>query len=315
MKIFNNTLRSLSALLIVALIGTSCTKDEALPDYGTTETPQGVTNSYMRLLTPVVPFQAGTANYSLSFNIVQGENVFSRIDVYKTFNDAASATGASSDEALFKSYDIGSDLINRMTDQFTYEDLRSGLTLEGGSLPESDVDLAIGAGWVLRFVGVSSSGEVDLPGNVNIAVLSPFAGLYEAVNTAYYRINIQSGLTDWSGETRFIGSVDEDTFSYNDAWGPFASPGGFFVFDIDENNVVTVLDDPSQLFFSGNEMLTCQNDANFFDNVPCDGSNILVPDFATGRHRLFLTYGYYTASGDANEGDREFYEELVKVVN
>jgi hypothetical protein len=308
-----NKWRTLLLATLVLVVGVSCNEEEA-PTLGTGGF-QGVPDTYLQIATPVIAFQAGTEKYGISLNAIIGEIPISEVLVYSTFNDAAGATGLSSDEILLKSYAVSSDLKESIVDSLSYADLSAGITLDGSPLPESDFDIAVGAGWVLRLAAEIGGVEKNL-GTINVAVLSPYAGLYESIETDYWRIGVQSGGADWSGSERFIGSVDATTFSYNDFWGPFVATGGAFLFSLDEEtNILTVIDDPSQLFFSGDDMLTCQEDDGSFVNVPCDGSNVLIPDLVTGKHQIKLTYGYFTASGDENEGAREFYEVLEKVVD
>ena len=163
-------------------------------------------------------------------------------------------------------------------------------------------------------MGTTASGdEIPLAGAVNIAVLSRFAGIYRIVDMKYWRIGEDRDDVYASeiGNTRFIGSVDENTFSYNDYWGPFAWTGGSFNFDIDfADNSITVPIACCGLF-SGNYATNCQEHADKLTNVPCDGSNILEPVDATGKHRITLTYGYFTEGS----GPREFWEILEKVVD
>lgn len=42
--------------------------------------------------------------------------------------------------------------------------------------------------------------------------------------------------------------------------------------------------------------------------MPCTGTNILIKDDVNGKHRIKLTYGYFTEGS----GSREFYEEMEK---
>ena len=79
---------------------------------------------------------------------------------------------------------------------------------------------------------------------------------------------------------------------------------------------IPLLDENGQLahgdpLFSGNRALGCHTEPELFTNVPCDGSNMLIPDDVNGKHRMILTYGYFTDGS----GLREFYEVLEKIVN
>jgi len=301
---------------LVFLMFTSC-EDPELIDYNTGGI-QEVSDSYLQVETQVVSFQAGIESYDISFNLVNGTKSVSKVNIYSTFTDAGS--GLESNEILLSSYDVTDPTIEAINDSFTYDELKSGLTVDGSGLPDSDTDLAVGSGWSMRFEAEFDDFESgSLAGSINVAVLSRFAGIYKPIETAYYRIGVESGLTDWSfdavGETRFIGSVDENTFSYNDWWGPFGWTGSSFNFDLNEDNTITgpiITDDG---LFSGAFAINCTDNPGDLSNVPCDGSNVLIPDDVTGKHRIIITYGYFTEDTDPTiAGAREFYEVLEKVV-
>ncbi len=298
-------------MVFLAISLTFSCVDEDLVNYGS-ETNASRNDAFLEVLinTPVVSFVAGNENYDIDFLVVSPDSdEVTRVDVYTQFVGAE----GESNEVLLNSYDIpaGQNTTN-ITDQITYDQLRDGLMLNGSALPDNQVELPVGASWTLRLDPVNTSGEtVFSAGNITVAILSPFAGTYRVIESGYFRIGVESGATDWTGTEIFIGSVDENTFSHNGWWGPFEQDG-FFVFDINADDSVTIPDDPSQLFFSGDEMLTCQNDSGQFPNVPCAGSNTFETT-ADGGIILRLTYGYLTLSGDENEGAREFYEVMEKI--
>lgn len=297
--------------LAVGLV-VSCDKEDFV------EYPQGgnqaINDAYLQIQTPVVPFQAGIESYNIEVNVLNGTKRINSVNMYSQFTDAASQ--AQSNKILFGTYDVN-ELKTVVTDNFTYADLKEGLTVNGGSLPDSDTELAIGSGWVLSFEGnLADGGTIPINGVINVGVLSPYAGLYRVIESAYFRIGVESSLTDWTQQQRFIGSVNETTFSYNDFWGPFGWTGGSFNFEVAEDNTITVplLVDGS--LFSGNRALRCDTEPELFVNVPCSGSNELVkdpdnPDGSNGKHLIKITYGYFTDGS----GPREFYEVLEKIVD
>jgi len=300
-----------SLLLGLLFFVVSC-GDKEFTEYPTAGTAQQISDPYLQVITSVVPFQAGVESYNIEYNVLNGTKRLSTVDIYKQFTDAVS--GGSSDVVFMESYDVG-DLKTVVTDNFDYATLRSDLTVAGSALPEDETELAIGSGWVLTFVGNLEGGEtIDLAGAINVGVLSPYAGLYEVIESDYYRINVQSGIADWTGQERFIGSVDASTFSYNDWWGPFGWAGASFNFSVDDETgkiTVPILVDGS--LFSGNRALNCDDEPEQFVDVPCEGSNILVkdpanPNAANGAHEIYITYGYFTDGS----GSRQFYERLRK---
>ncbi len=280
-------------------------------EYGTSTAT--VVDPLLNVNSQVLSFQAGTASYPLSFDLVNGSAALTTINVYSVFTDASS--GVTSNEVLFKSYPVAAGTRVNFNDDITYDQLRDGISLAGAALPDDQVSVAIGSGWLMRFEGIGAGGAVvPLSGNVRVAVLSRFAGIYKVIESAYFRIGSDSG--PWNDSEIFIGSVDETTFSHNDMWGPFGWVGSSFTFSIDEaTNLITVplLDADGQLangnaLFSGNRAVGCHTEEGFFENVPCTDSNVLIPDDANGKHIIRLTYGYFTDGS----GAREFYEVLEK---
>lgn len=302
----NNYKIILGISLIMAFFITSCGDD----DYKAltySETDLVTSDAFVNVLTPVVSFVAGTESYNIDMLVVPGSSEIASLELSNSFTD--SSTGVTSDPVAFKTYPVTGDASTRLQDVITYADLKNGLS----GLPDSENDIAVGSSWDITAVAKNAAGEEVLnQGKITVAVLSPFAGVYRVIESDYYRIGAQSGAADWTGTEIFIGSVDENTFSHVNWWGPFDFEGSW-VFDLNDDNTITIPDDPSQLVFSGDDMLTCQEDAGSFVNVPCAGSNVLEVA-ADGKHIIKLTYGYFTASGDENEGAREFYEVLEKIV-
>lgn len=307
-----NNFNIYALLLSVIVLGVSCSEKEFV-EYPFAGDDLSIVDPYVQLVTAVVPFQAGVESYDVAFNLVNGTKKLSKIDVYKQFT-ADAITMESSDKVLFRSYDVG-DLKTEIADVIDYNQLKQDLSVGGSPLPDDETQLAIGAGWVLSFVGtLVDGGTIDLAGAINVGVLSPYAGLYEVVESDYYRINVQSGIADWTGQDRFIGSVDESTFSYNDWWGPFSWTGFSFNFKVDlETNEITAPLVVNSTLFSGNRELRCDTEPELFVDVPCEGSNMLIkdpenPNGANGKHEIIITYGYFTDGS----GSRQFYEKLRK---
>ena len=301
-----NILNKYVALFAIGLLFASC-GDQELVTYNEGGV-QTIADPFLQINTPVVSFQAGTPDYELDFNVINGERTLTKVNVYSIFTDASS--GMKSDQTLLKSYDIAPGAKFEVSDLLTYDVLKNGVTVNGNALPSDQNDLAIGSGWVLSFEGETAQGPLDLLGKVNVAVLSKFAGLYTVIESDYYRINTQSVPTnDWVGQTRFIGSVDETTFSYNDFWGPFGWSGSSFNFTINptDNTIIVPIVTESGLF-SGNRAVGCHDEPEIFVDLPCGGSNILEED-AGGKHRITMTYGYFTDGS----GSRQFYEVLEKI--
>jgi hypothetical protein len=244
----------------------------------------------------------------MEFNIINGLKRINSVDVFMVFTDASS--GMKSNEALLASYPVGAGVVTEVAAVLTYADLKAGLTVNDLPLPTDELDLAVGSGWAFNFVGKRAEGDIPLAGSVRVGVLSRFAGIYRVEDGSYYRIGVFSnGVVDpWIGRTRFIGSVDATTFSYNDFWGPFAWGGSQFNFKLNEADNTIQVPIIVKGLFSGSRAINCIDDAAIFTSVPCAGSNILIPDDVGGKHTIKLTYGYFTNGS----GAREFHEVLVK---
>lgn len=310
-----NILRGLSLATVIALLVVGCIN----PDPVTLDTDNPVTptqsDAYLQVNTPVIGFQAGTEKYGLAVNVINGVNSISKLNVYSTFTDTS---GVSSNEVLLRSYTVDATTREVIIDSLTYADLKDGLTLEGQPLPDDELLLAVGAGWALRLEGVNAAGEVVRlnGGNVSVAVLSPYAGIYEYTELEYYRINdLRDDVSDPSiGGQVYIGSVDDDTFSHNDWWGPFGDwTGSHFEFDVDFDNPIAENVYPVVNYqfpdglYSGTSALTCAATPGGLPNVDCATSNRLIVDPVNNKHRFILTYGYAAAGGN-----REFYNVLDK---
>ncbi len=293
------------ALLFVAV---SCTDDDFVT-YGD-ETSTKLTDPYLQILTPVISFQAGTPSYNMKFNVINGSEAtrINSVDVYKVYTDIV--TGNSSNEALLGSYPVtvgagGSQLIDV---NLTYDQLKEGLIVNGGPLPDDQTQLALGSGWSFRFEGQQATRKLGLNGSIQIAVLSRFAGLYRVIESNYWRIGVITA--SWTGEDRFIGSVNDTTFSHPDYWGNFAWAGKAFNFILNSDNTIKVpIILPTSGIYAGNRAISCSTDGALFTSAPCAGSNVLIPDEVNGKHIIKLTYGYYTDGS----GSREFYEVLEKL--
>jgi hypothetical protein len=308
-NIFNSKIIGLASCLAILFAISSCNEDD-LVTYDTGDFAK-IATPYVQIETAVISFQAGTPDYELRFNAINGTKGLTEVRLYSTFTDAASGLD-SDNEVLMKTYTITEPKIERISETITYDVLKAGLTVDGAPLPASELDLAIGSGWSIRFEGTYGDGTTgNLPGSINVGVLHRFAGLYKVLSSAYYRINEDGGT--WNGSLRFIGSVDGDTFAYNNFWGPFSWSGNSFNFDVDydNGNAITVPILTSSGKFSGTYTINCTDNADLFVDVPCTGSNVVTANDVTGKHVIRLTYGYFTEGS----GSRQFYERLEKIVN
>lgn len=293
------------AFVFLACMGTFSCTDPDLVEYAEGDTVR-INNPFLQISTLVVPFQAGIPDYTISMHLVNNDQDVSKVNVYSVFTDAK--TGGVSNEVLLTSFNVADGNRILLEKKLTYNELKNGLKVGGNDLPSDQNLLAVGSGWKLRFEGETKFGTEILAGNINIGVLSRFAGIYKVVESHYYRIGVLTA--NWDGQTRFLGSVDENTFSYNDFWGNFAWAGKSFNFDIDfaTNKIkVPIVNDSG--IFSGTRAISCETDEALFKEFDCKQFNVLEPNEVTGAHRIKLTYGYFTDGS----GPRAFYEILEKV--
>jgi hypothetical protein len=126
----------------------------------------------------------------------------------------------------------------------------------------------------------------------------------------------------WTGEKRFIGSVNDTTFSHPEWFGyfPYPDPTSFFVFYLDKTDnsllIPAEVNGVGQPVSFGEYLISCSDEgaAGDMSNAFCSTSDVLIPDFTTGKHILRLSYGYYASIGTGVIASREFYEELEKIV-
>lgn len=309
MKIFNNIhIKGSLRIAFLSLLALSC-NDDAEIDYNEDKAiTQQISNPYLQVTTSFVPFKPGSAEYKIGFNVINGVKEINKVNVYTTFKDAKS--GEFSNERLIGTYNITSAYRTVVTDNLTYAELKEGLTVDGAALPANDADIAPGSSWSFRFEGITTTGsDLSLLGTINM-VFSKYAGNYKVIDASYYRIGVLTA--QWAGEERFIGHVDDVTLSYNDHWGSFAWAGASFNFTVDPTTqAITVPILTASGLFGGTRAIGCKTDKAVFKSVPCDGSNKLVEDPIAGKHKIYLTYGYFTDGS----GPREFYEVLEKIVN
>jgi hypothetical protein len=325
MKILINTQYLIKRyfVIIFSLLWLSCDDDERAIDYAEDAAINArILDPFLQVTTGFVPFEVGTEKYDIQFNVVNGVDALSKVKLYGSFYDAESRE--TSNEVLFGEYNVTSPERTVIKDSFTYDELRGGLTVDGGPLPASDEDIFPGSGWSFRFEGDYASGKtLPLVGQINM-VLSKYAGIYKVSNSTYMRIQVDpvifpgEGVAHWDGEEVFIGFVDENTLSYNDAWGYFPTPGCSWEFNYNEDGKITdiVLSDGIVCASAAATLATCatpdafKNLSTYLNSNLCVESNVIIDNDVTGEHVIKLTYGYVGAGGV-----RQFTETLTKVVD
>lgn len=262
--------------------------------------------------------------YSMSFFVRQGDNQTTQVRLYKSFTttvkyieivegeEVEKSKTFVSNEVLAETIDISNSGNHHISTSFDFAELKSGLeiaSLDAGPapLPEDDSEYQIGDKWVFRVESVLADGRVvqqSVP--INVAVSTRYAGTYKPIAAEYYRIGVlTTALSGWPDEI-LIESVDATTYRQLEYWGPFEA--NEILFEINDG-VITYL--PDQVF-NDQPMITCEsNPTDFVPAVNCGNTNFVVNDDATGKDRLYMTNGYFTAGS----GPRVMYQVLEKIVN
>lgn len=273
--------------------------------------------------------------YTCEFGVKQGaDNKTVKVEVYSSFHaykrageqdtlvldESGNPIPLTSNEIVFKTFDITETTNHFLSFDFTYEDLIANLEIDGGALPTSDGELSIGDYWEFRFVSTTSEGNVyENYKRTNIAVSTRFAGTYKSIGGYYFHpsYNPAPYLTDlWLGETVIISSVDAITYKFED-WGILSGwEGNVLYFQIDPvTGAITYPEEwnGTAQTLNGLPLLVAERNPNDLTYViPLAGENIdkAIKDDVDGKDQLNMVHGYMGGSGP-----REFHILLEKVVN
>lgn len=300
------------ATLIVASSLISCEQDsDGL-------TGNAATGGLLTVNSGLVGYVVGNGNdfkYALKVTGYQGSVQTTKIEVYKSFTNVA---GKKSNEILFKTFEVGKTPQNQVVNfETTFNELRTGLTLEGAPLPTDDSLLIIGDFWTLKYVTTTSNGAVHSNSKTTkIAVGTRFAGTYRVIESYYWRIGVAS--SGWNSDIRVIESVDATTYRYVGYAGPFAGAANTHYFTINNAGVVNtpVSYKGAVQLQNGQPTINCtSNPSDMARACGFNGpQNVVVKDDVNNKDKIYRTYGYLTGPPGA-VGPREFYEVLERVVN
>lgn len=146
-------------MLLFAVGFVACTDDDNNPLTGS-ETQGGLLNS----ITPGVTYAQGSPATDLmtaSFRVLQGNQVTQKVDIYKqlTTKDADGNTVLSNKTLLTTVTLPVEDQMERVTYEFSFEDLIAGLTVDGTPVSSDDSLLNIGDFWTLTYVSTLADGS------------------------------------------------------------------------------------------------------------------------------------------------------------
>ena len=249
--------------------------------------------------------------YNVPFEVEQGANFTTQVEVYKSFFSVAD--GVWSNEVLESTISI-SDQVTHVNADFAidYPALISGLKVGGVDLPASDTELTIGDFWNFRLVSTVSNGStVESRNKVKLAVSTRFAGTYKVIASSYYRIGVDNG--NWNGDLVTVESIDAVT--YRQLGWAFWLDGNELFFQVDANNDITIPLEWDGVGQTGNgsPLILCETDPGDMTNARCGDTdhNTVLLDNVNGKDIITMSFGYYTAGS----GPREFYQQMEKVVN
>lgn len=269
--------------------------------------------------------------YTLEFMVRQsGGAKVQKINVYRSFQTTQKYTEVVdgkeveksktfvSNEVLDRTIDVEQHVNHHVSTSYTFDDLYSELQVgnlagETNPLPNDDAVYQIGDKWNFRIESVLDDGRiVQQPYQMTVSVSTRYAGKYRAVAAEYYRIGVLTyTVADWPAET-VIESVDATTYRVVEYLGAEAFTGNEYFFQIDDGKITYPDKKPNGDDQMGNDQpfITCESNPVDMTDVHCATSNVVINDDATGKDRLIMSYGYYTAGS----GPRTFYQVLEKIV-
>ena len=270
-------------------------------------------------------------NYDNQITIFQGNEKVQKIDVYKTFTTVKlgvdglilkakdgkdSIVYVTSNKLLFKTLTLPALSQHEVTGiSASYNELITGLTVEGKPVTVDDSKLKIGDYFTLIYVSTLNNGKVhENYAKTKLSVGTRLAGTYTVIQTAYWRIGVPRPDVVWVGETRIIESVDASTYRFLDYAGPFKGKNThYFTVDPTTNMVRTpVTYNGLTQILNTFPVINCEETPSSMTNA-CSFAglqNIVVKDDVNGKDKIYRTYGYLNPSGS-----REIYEVLEKVVD
>ncbi|OFX71838.1 MAG: hypothetical protein A2W96_06305 [Bacteroidetes bacterium GWD2_40_43] len=340
----------LTLFVLAALALQSCDKSE--------QTVTGIEGGLVEIKNPSINYVVGNPGpYTASVRVYQGEVKTTKVEIYKTFNSTRpdtlvltkKADGAitksvlttvlAANTVLYATINITGDQNSIESYNFTFSELRDGLTIEsaivptpevdtskysftiikgftnndvGEALPISDGDYTIGDNWEFTYNATVSDGRVvtqNTPTKVTVA--TRYAGKYRFVQGVYYRIGVLSDNGSyWDNPYWLFESIDAKTYKMT---GVSAWDDQIVYFQIDGTGKITypaTWDGVDQII-NDQPLITCESNPTDMTNVcGLPNANTVINDDVNGKDRLIMSFGYYTAGS----GPREFYQVMEKIV-
>jgi len=315
-------------LLVTGLVFTSCNESEDLV------TADAKTGGLLTTTSNSVNYVVGNPEgpYTIEFYVNHAaKERITAINLYKSFTTTVKYTEEEegeevekdttfvSNEVLQTTIDVTSNENGYYSTSLAFADLIEGLSvasLDGPEAPlgDNDQEYQIGDKWTFRVETVLESGRKVLQAApVSVSVSTRYAGKYRAVQAEYYRLGVLTySASDWPDET-VIESVDATTYRVVEYLGAEAFTGNEYYFQIIDGVITYPDKTPSGDDQTGNDQpfITCQSNPVDMVDVHCATSNVVIDDDVTGKDRLVMSFGYYTAGS----GPRTFYHVLEKIVD
>lgn len=298
-------------MAVAALGVVSCEEDN---DVLTGNKNEGGLLSVNTILVPYVVGNGNDFEYAASISAFQGDIKVNSVDIYKTFT---TVDGVSSNTALLKTITFPNTAqVENLDFTATYNELISGLTLNGAALSSSDSNLSIGDYWTLTYVSNTSAGtQAQNLKTTKVSVGTRFAGQYNVVQCEYWRLGVpRPDVTGpFLGTVVTVESVNATTYRKLEWAGPFSGNEFYFTIDSNDNVLVPTTYDGAVQLLNGQPATNCTETPGDI-TYACGFAGIqnkAVRDDVLGKDRIYMSYGYLTAGS----GPREFYEVLEKVVD
>jgi hypothetical protein len=253
-----------------------------------------------------------TDPYVLDFEVEQGRITSTQMEIYKSFYDNAKGVWSDS-EVLQETISISEIKTHVVSTSYLFEDLISGLSVEGTPLSSDEADYNIGDYWNFRIVASTNEGnQHESLGKVKISVATRFAGVYTIKESEYWHPTA-GFLGDYPGE-KAIESVDAITYLMTDLGAFDPDPNNRFYFTIDNDGNVVIpeyYNGELQTIWGTDPMAICgvplsvdPDGSNWINNADCVNLAIKKDN---GKDEIHITYGYQRDSGT-----RTFNEVLIK---
>lgn len=231
------------------------------------------------------PYKIGaTTSFDVGVVIPIGPGI-QAIEVNNVF---VTKDGDESNQVLMSTVDVGGANATEEVElsfTLTYADLKSGITINGGSLPDADVDLTIGDSWVLSYTAIMSDDSRKVINNAktNIGVANQYAGDYQVDGT----FNHPTGGVRAINREKFLSPID--AYTCKTYVGDLSGYGTDY--DI-------------YLVVNADNTVTVKGTDDTVTDIIMDGVNEYDP--ATGK----FTLNYYYVGGGGNRVIYEVYTPL-----